>query len=58
MIKYIQDEDLFMINNNNIILPEALSLFYSQIGNGCKMIDGYELKGLYELEFNETKINE
>jgi hypothetical protein len=42
----------------NLILPEDLVLFYTEIGNGCKMIDGYDLKGLEELEIDKNKVKE
>ena len=45
-------------NNYNLILPEELVLFYTEIGNGCEMIDGFYLKGLEELEFDENKVKE
>ncbi len=45
-------------NNYKFILPEELVLFYTEIGNGCEMIDGFCLKGLEELEFNENKVKE
>lgn len=45
-------------NRYKFILPEELSLFYTEIGNGCEMIDGFYLKRLEELEFDETKIRE
>ena len=45
-------------NNYKFILPEELVLFYTEIGNGCEMIDGFYLKGLEELEFDENKVKE
>lgn len=45
-------------NRNNFILPEELVLFYTEIGNGCKMIDGFYLKRLEELKFDEIKLKE
>ncbi|MEO3944932.1 SMI1/KNR4 family protein [Gorillibacterium sp. CAU 1737] len=39
-------------------LPEELVLFYTKIGNGCTMIDGFPLKGLHQLVFNESKAKE
>lgn len=44
--------------HNNCILPEELILFYTEIGNGCEMIDGFYLKRLEELEIDENKIKE
>ncbi|HIS63709.1 MAG TPA: SMI1/KNR4 family protein [Candidatus Scybalomonas excrementigallinarum] len=43
---------------NNICLPEELKLFYSEIGNGCKMIDGYYLRKFEELVFDIYKVKE
>lgn len=43
-------------NINNFSLPEELVLFYTEIGNGCEMIDGFYLKRLEELEFDEIKV--
>jgi hypothetical protein len=45
-------------NSNNFSLPEELVLFYTEIGNGCEMIDGFYLKGLDELEYDELKVKE
>lgn len=45
-------------NSNNFSLPEELVLFYTEIGNGCGMIDGFYLKGLDELEYDELKVKE
>jgi len=45
-------------SNHNIILPEELVLFYTKIGNGCEMIDGFHLRGLEELEFNKNRAKE
>lgn len=42
----------------NICLPEELVLFYSEIGNGGKMIDGFCLKRFEELDFDICKIKE
>ncbi len=41
-----------------IISVSVRQLFYTEIGNGCEMIDGFYLKRLEELEFDETKIRE
>lgn len=43
---------------NNIYLPEELKLFYSEIGNGCKMIDGYYLQKFEDLVFDICKVKE
>lgn len=43
---------------NNIYLPEELKLFYSEIGNGCKMIDGYCLQRFEDLVFDICKAKE
>lgn len=45
-------------SNYKFILPEELVLFYTEIGNGCEMIDGFYLKGLEELAFDENKVKE
>lgn len=45
-------------NSNNFSLPEELVLFYTEIGNGCEMIDGFYLKKLEELEFDENRVKE
>ncbi|MDR2152147.1 MAG: SMI1/KNR4 family protein [Helicobacteraceae bacterium] len=45
-------------NNYKFILPEELVLFYTETGNGCEIIDGFYLKGLEELEFDENRAKE
>ena len=44
--------------SNQISLPEELIGFYSEIGNGCTMIDGFLLKSLEELLFDKRAAEE
>lgn len=40
----------------NITMPEELVLFYTQICNGCKMMDGYNLLKIEDWEINPAHI--
>lgn len=42
--------------NAKIELPEELVLFYTEICNGCKMIDGFNLLKMEEWEYNTQKL--
>ncbi|MDE6252367.1 MAG: SMI1/KNR4 family protein [Lachnospiraceae bacterium] len=58
-IKNVQKNVVVSINTvnkfeekTNITLPEELVLFYTQICNGCKMIDGFNLLRIEDWECN------
>ncbi len=40
----------------NIRLPEELVLFYTQICNGCKMLDGFNLLRMEEWKYNSDNL--
>ena len=40
-----------------ITLPEELTLFYTEIANGCPMIDDFSLKPIEEWEIDKETIN-
>ncbi|WP_159100029.1 SMI1/KNR4 family protein [Treponema saccharophilum] len=42
---------------NNIKLPNELVSFYTTISNGCKMIDGFNLRKLEEWKFKTGQLN-
>ncbi len=43
---------------NHILLPKELVLFYTEICNGCKMIDGFELLSLEAWKCDSEKVSE
>ena len=43
--------------NTDVILPEELVRFYTEIGNGCKMLNGFDLRKIEDWDFNVKKIN-
>lgn len=58
-IKNIHGNEVASINKirnfeekTNITLPEELVLFYTQISNGCKMIDGFNLLRIEDWKYN------
>lgn len=42
--------------NNNIKLPEELVLFYTEVCNGCKMLDGFNLLRMDEWKYNANSL--
>ena len=42
---------------NNIELPNELVSFYTTISNGCKMLDGFNLRKLDEWKFKKGQLN-
>ena len=41
---------------NDVVLPEELVLFYTEVGNGCKMIDGFNLRAFEEWGISKEKV--
>lgn len=63
-IKNIYGNEVTSINTirnfetqTNITLPEELVLFYTEICNGCKMIDGFNLLKIEDWEYNLENLN-
>lgn len=61
--KNIQGNETVSINEirkfekaTKITLPEELVLFYTQICNGCKMLDGFDLFKMQEWKYNIEKL--
>lgn len=42
---------------NKIELPKELVSFYTEISNGCKMIDGFNLLKMEDWKFNSSKVD-
>ncbi|GHU21587.1 hypothetical protein FACS1894172_07530 [Spirochaetia bacterium] len=43
---------------SGIVFPEELTRFYTEVGNGCKMIDGFYLRKFEELEIDIRQTKE
>ena len=41
---------------NNIELPKELTAFYTKISNGCKMLDGFNLRKLDEWNLKNSPL--
>lgn len=42
---------------NNIVLPEELSLFYTEIADGCEMMDGFWLACFEDWSINPETLS-
>lgn len=53
----VSEQDIKLFEQRyNILLPQELVMFYTNICNGCKMPDGSEIKKLEEWEINPLYI--
>ena len=53
----VSEQDIRLFEQRyNILLPQELVMFYTNICNGCKMPDGSEIKKLEEWEIDPSYI--